>query len=40
MPVLLQAAVMAVFVSGLFENNRARKAIAAIAYRDFPRRDR
>ena len=31
-PALSQAAVMAVFVSVLFENNRARKAIAAIAY--------
>jgi hypothetical protein len=31
---------MAASVSGLFENNRARKAIAATAYRDFLQRDR
>jgi hypothetical protein len=39
-PVLAQAVVMAAFVSGLFENNRARKAIAAIDYRDFGHRNR
>jgi hypothetical protein len=39
-PVLLQAAVMAVLVSELFENSRARKAIAVTAYRDFLHRDR
>jgi hypothetical protein len=33
-PAPWQAAVMAVFVSVLFENNRARKAIAALAYPD------
>jgi hypothetical protein len=31
---------MAVLVSELFENSRARKAIAVTAYRDFLRRDR
>jgi hypothetical protein len=36
----LQAAVMAVSVSGLFESSRARKAIAAIAYREFGHRNR
>jgi len=39
-PVPLQAAITAAFVSELFENNKARKAIAAIAYRHFRRRDR
>src|ERR1700694_5970888 len=39
-PVLLQAAVMAALVSELFENSRARKAIAVTAYRDLPHRDR
>jgi hypothetical protein len=39
-PVLSHAVVMAVFVSGLFENNRARKAIAPIDYRDFGHRNR
>src|ERR1700675_1812215 len=39
-PVLLQAAVMAALVSELFENSRARKAIAVTAYRDFLHHDR
>jgi hypothetical protein len=39
-PVLSQAAVIAAFVSELFENNRAQKAIAATAYRYFRHRDR
>src|ERR1700674_1239229 len=39
-PVLLQAVVMAALVSELFENSRARKAIAVTAYRDFLHRDR
>jgi hypothetical protein len=39
-PALSQAAVMAALVSGLFENNRARKAIAATDYRYFGHRNR
>jgi hypothetical protein len=38
--VFSQAVVMAAFVSELFENNRARKATAAKAYRDICHRDR
>jgi hypothetical protein len=40
MAALLQAAAIVAFVSELFENNRARKAIAPIAYRYFRHRDR
>jgi hypothetical protein len=39
-PVLSQTVAMAAFVSVFFENNRARKAIPATAYRDFRHRDR
>jgi len=35
-----QATVMVAFVSELFENNNARKAIATRDYRDFRHRDR
>jgi hypothetical protein len=40
MPVLLQAVVIAAFVSGLFETSSARKAIAATDYRHFGDPDR
>jgi hypothetical protein len=40
MPAALQAPAIVVFVSEFFENNKARKPIAASEYRDSLHRDR